>query len=190
MSCCSSVGPPKDAQHQNLVVNNILTTCDLRSKNAVICNLTILDSLTFAFQNVVVEATVSNIVTRFGSLAPISILFDSVSQNSNNSYDPLTGIFTAPVDGLYHISVNGRFASGNVQNVSIFQNGIEKAGASCTIGGGAFVVQPHINMNVADVYRLAAGDQILATWQNVSVGGFNAAMQPETRLKVVRLFEV
>ncbi|ESP02576.1 hypothetical protein LOTGIDRAFT_58867, partial [Lottia gigantea] len=33
-----------------------------------------------------------------------TIVFDEVTVNNGNAYDPLTGIFTAPFNGVYHFS--------------------------------------------------------------------------------------
>nr|CBX41702.1 putative C1q domain containing protein MgC1q53 [Mytilus galloprovincialis] len=97
------------------------------------------------------------------------ILFDKVIANVGNSYNPSTGKFTAPVSGLYSISVSIMGLHGNSIHVAIRKNGQELA-RLWTHGGGRGEVASH-TLNLP----LKRGDQM---WASGSPGKKIYAREP------------
>ncbi|XP_052086908.1 complement C1q tumor necrosis factor-related protein 2-like isoform X3 [Mytilus californianus] len=85
------------------------------------------------------------------------IPFDKVIANVGNSYNQSTGKFTAPVSGLYSISVSIMGLHGNSIHVNIRKNGQELA-RLWTHGGGRGEVASH-TLNL----QLKHGDQMWAS---------------------------
>ncbi|CAC5412554.1 unnamed protein product [Mytilus coruscus] len=56
------------------------------------------------------------------------VKFDKVWTNNGNHYDPNTGIFIAPREGLYHVSTTVMSVSGKTVYVHIWQNEIKTVG--------------------------------------------------------------
>ncbi|XP_071177659.1 collagen alpha-2(VIII) chain-like [Mytilus edulis] len=54
--------------------------------------------------------------------ANTAVKFDKVVTNIQDGYDPATGIFTAPTDGVYHISSTVTSPRGGKLFVSLYQN--------------------------------------------------------------------
>lgn len=108
--------------------------------------------------NILEHPTAFTALSTFTSGLPNGpIPFDKVIANVGNSYNPSTGIFTAPVSGLYSISVSIMGLHGNSIHVKIRKNGQELA-RLWTHGGGRGEVASH-TLNLP----LKHGDQMWAS---------------------------
>ncbi|CAC5384737.1 COL8A [Mytilus coruscus] len=57
--------------------------------------------------------------------ANTAVKFDKVVTNIQDGYDPATGIFTAPTDGVYHISSTVTSPKGQKLFVSLYHNDVK-----------------------------------------------------------------
>ncbi|XP_040920686.1 complement C1q tumor necrosis factor-related protein 3-like [Toxotes jaculatrix] len=53
----------------------------------------------------------------------ITLVFKRVVTNIGNAYNPITGIFTAPVKGLYYIRFTGNVGDSGSLNAALLKNG-------------------------------------------------------------------
>uniref|UniRef100_A0A3P9KC69 C1q domain-containing protein n=1 Tax=Oryzias latipes TaxID=8090 RepID=A0A3P9KC69_ORYLA len=121
-----------------------------------------------AFSAALLETQQWTIVGPFD--ADKTLEFKKVVTNIGNGYDPETGIFTAPVKGLYYFRVTGIAGSNGELNAGLKKNGqnmfaiYQKAGtqAGATNGmaleleqGDRVYVQIWPNMSIADQSRLS-----------------------------------
>lgn len=87
-----------------------------------------------------------------------NIKFEKVWTNIGNGYDPITGIFTAPRQGAYHISAVVMSVSGRQLYLKIKHNNKYTAGSLVTGGGykiGTFDVV--FNLQKGDTVSVGSG---------------------------------
>ncbi|XP_077443208.1 complement C1q tumor necrosis factor-related protein 3-like [Stigmatopora argus] len=92
-----------------------------------------------------------------------TLIFQKVITNVGNGYDANTGIFTAPVKGLYFILLNGNVGASGSLNAAVIKNGENMFALYDTRGtfGGVSNGMPLL---------LEAGDRLWVTlWANKSV---------------------
>jgi hypothetical protein len=105
-------------------------------------------------------------VTGIPATTTISGSATTVDYNQNNNYNNTTGLFTAPLTGLYHVYYNGRTNSGTTQQVIIYKNRV--AG----VGGTAMMMWETTGSNsghfgINSILNLATNDTLQAV---VSLG--------------------
>jgi hypothetical protein len=92
-----------------------------------------------------------------GSNASATVIFNTEEVDTNNNYNPATGIYTAPIDGLYQINANARndTSTSAFSQLLLFKNGSQFTKfVSMTAGAG------QQTMAGAALVNLTAGDTI------------------------------
>jgi hypothetical protein len=94
-------------------------------------------------------------VTGIPASTTISGSATTVDYNQGNNYNNATGVYTAPVAGLYSVYYNGRTNSGATQQVIIYRNSITSSLMWETTGSnsGHFGVSSILNLAVNDTLR-------------------------------------
>nr|XP_055057509.1 complement C1q-like protein 3 [Misgurnus anguillicaudatus] len=93
-----------------------------------------------------------------------TLVFKRVFSNIGNAYDSNTGIFTAPVKGVYNFRFHAHSCSAFNLGASLFKNNVSQ----CSV----FTLQPQTNSNASNgvVLTLEPGDQIhIKVWRNAEV---------------------
>lgn len=120
------------------------------------------------FQTFVRETSSTAVIARLsadvtgvtGEGTNYSIIFDEEVYDRNSAYNHSTGIFTAPVTGLYFFSycilVSGITASNTLASLANASTGIWSEGDIGTLYNGAGYVQLHTN----ELVLLQAGTQV------------------------------
>ena len=82
-----------------------------------------------------------------------TLIFNSVQSNEGNGYDGKTGIFTAPIPGVYMFLVSVRNVSSecNTSNVSILVQECERA---ATHGSGTRTAHTVVKLNKGEQVRV------------------------------------
>ena len=87
----------------------------------------------------------------------------TLDYNQNSSYATATGIFTAPITGLYQIYLNGRIGASNATSVvQILKNNVTTAGNVLCYWESATNNQGGQTFGVSTVARLTANDNVRA----------------------------
>ncbi|XP_008295308.1 complement C1q tumor necrosis factor-related protein 3-like [Stegastes partitus] len=93
----------------------------------------------------------------------ITMLFKKVTTNIGNAYDKDTGIFTAPVKGLYYLRFTGCVGNSGTLNAALFKNGINMFAIYNTLG-------THSSGSNGMTLELEKGDQVwIILWPSSSV---------------------
>lgn len=100
-------------------------------------------------------------VTGISAPTTISGSATTVDYNQGNNYNNTTGIFTAPIAGLYSVYYNGRTNSGATQQVIVYKNSITSSLMWETTGSNSG------HFGVSSILSLAVNDTLRAT---VAVG--------------------
>jgi hypothetical protein len=91
-----------------------------------------------------------------------------VDYNQGSYFDSTTGVFTAPVAGLYSITLNARIGNNNGQNqIMVLKNGQTSAGNVAVMWECDTNTGTAVHYGVSSVMKLAAGDFLTA---NITVG--------------------
>jgi len=91
-----------------------------------------------------------------------------VDYNQGSYFDSTTGVFTAPVAGLYSITLNARIGNNNGQNqIMVLKNAQTSAGNVAVMWECDTNTGTAVHYGVSSVMKLAAGDFLTA---NITVG--------------------
>ncbi|XP_033995298.1 complement C1q tumor necrosis factor-related protein 3-like [Trematomus bernacchii] len=92
-----------------------------------------------------------------------TLLFRRVTTNLGNAYDPSTGVFTAPLKGLYYVRFTGSVGSSGSLNAALMKNDENMFAVFDTRG-------THGSASNGMALELQAGDRLSVTlWEGQSV---------------------
>jgi hypothetical protein len=128
------------------------------------------------------EATCGSTYNFPTGAAPTTIVYGSVSQNIGSHYNSTTGIFTAPVAGVYFVSgsalVNASSANATDYRIMLMKNGAGITVFSASKAGG------YPSMQISQCILLAVNDAIKFSIYNDSGTGSTQADASFQRLTV------
>jgi len=107
--------------------------------------------------------------------------FNVVDYNYSNSYNPATGVFTAPVTGLYSIGIYGTSANNNPLILFIAVNSFSVAAAA------AGAVTGVSGASTSGTFILNAGDTVTC---NQSAGTYLWANAPDSTFSVALVTQI
>ena len=108
--------------------------------------------------------------------------FSVVDYNYSNSYNPATGVFTAPVTGLYSIGIYGTSATSNRLILFIAVNWVSVAAAVAGAVTGAIA-----GASTSGTFLLNAGDTVTC---NQVVGAYLWANAPDSTFSVALVTQI
>ncbi|KAG9260116.1 cerebellin 11 [Astyanax mexicanus] len=89
------------------------------------------------------------------------LIFDKVLTNIGDAYDPTTGVFTAPVKGVYYFRYSGNAFAGSDMGLSIFKSGSRFVSSyEYASGSGSGFGERNDNASNGAVMQLEAGEQV------------------------------
>ncbi|VDI48064.1 Hypothetical predicted protein [Mytilus galloprovincialis] len=118
-------------------------------------------SLLFTFAGHTIVTFLARLVTPdYGTIAAKATLkFEKTTENVGNGYDNKTGIFTAPIKGLYHFTASARQSRSGYLHLGLYRNDEEMA------------VSVGVNYNsltIGATFTLKSGEHVLrikkSTW--------------------------
>jgi hypothetical protein len=98
---------------------------------------------------------------------PTTLLFNSASQNTGSAYNTSTGIFTAPVAGVYAFSLSARFDNSTNDGYGRAGLAINGGNASWTYGQQIYTIgtsSNYVSYNTTLIIKLSANDTVNAQW--------------------------
>ncbi|XP_063419143.1 complement C1q-like protein 2 [Mytilus trossulus] len=103
----------------------------------------------------------------YGAIAAkATVKFEAIKENIGNGYNSGTGIFTAPIKGLYHFTASARQSRSGYLHLGMFRNGEEMA---------VSVALNYNSLTIGTTFTLQSGDRVYVKniWSRASgiVGG-------------------
>ncbi|WP_424933333.1 DUF2793 domain-containing protein [Amaricoccus macauensis] len=104
-----------------------------------------------------------------------SLVFNNVRHNIGDHYDPVTGAFTAPVDGVYMFGANAVYKEAgpmpNFVKIGLALNGGNPSNDRTTLLGGIEFASLRTSIATMSIVQLGAGDKVQPQIRYIGAGG-------------------